>query len=116
MKKRSNGVISVGLALAIVFCVTILIPPTVTAAKPKVVAVEGVSYDVNASMEDNLKALIDKKVYVALNSGKTLTGFVKAVGDHLIHIEKLEGKDYFDALIRIENINAIDTRFRSIQR
>jgi hypothetical protein len=33
-----------------------------------------------------------------------------------MHLEKLEGKDYFDALLRIENIIAIDTKFRDIQR
>jgi hypothetical protein len=31
-------------------------------------------------------------------------------------LEKLDGKDHFDALLRIENISAIDTRFRNIQR
>jgi small nuclear ribonucleoprotein (snRNP)-like protein len=67
-------------------------------------------------MEDNLKALIGKKVYVTLDSGKSFAGYVKEVGDHLMHLEKLDGKDYFDALLRIENINAIDTRFRNIQR
>ena len=49
-------------------------------------------------------------------SGKTLTGVVKEVGNHLIHLEKLSGKEYFDALIRIENISAIETRFRMLQR
>jgi hypothetical protein len=33
-----------------------------------------------------------------------------------MHLEKLDGKDYFDALLRIDNISAIDTRFRDIQR
>jgi small nuclear ribonucleoprotein (snRNP)-like protein len=67
-------------------------------------------------MAENLKSLSGKKVYVTLDSGETLAGFVKEVGDHLMHLEKLDGKDYFDALIRIENINAINTRFRNIQR
>ncbi len=85
-------------------------------AKAKVVAIEGVSYNVNSSMSDNLKALIGKKVYITLGSGKTLAGLVKEVGDHLIHLEKLEGKEFFDALIRIEDIEDIDTRFRNLQR
>jgi small nuclear ribonucleoprotein (snRNP)-like protein len=85
-------------------------------SKSKVVAIEGVSYNVNSSLADNLKSLIGKKVYVALDSGKTLAGFVKEVGNDLMHLEKLDGKDYFDALIRIENICAMDTRFRDFQR
>jgi hypothetical protein len=41
---------------------------------------------------------------------------VKGVGDHLVHLEKLAGKEHFDALIRIDRIDAIDARFRQIQR
>ena len=114
--KRSKMVGSVGLALTILFIITILMLPTEAVAKPKVVAIEGISYNVNSSLADNLKSLMGKKVYVTLDSGKTFSGFVKEVGNHLMHLEKLEGKDHFDALIRIENISAIDTRFRELQR
>ena len=38
---------------------------------------------------------------VNIGTGKTVAGFVKEVGNHLIHLEKLDGKDFFDALIRI---------------
>ena len=116
MMKRSKMVGFVGLALAIVFYVTIFMLPTEAAAKSKVVAIEGISYNVNSSLAKNLKSLIGKKVYVTLDSGKTFTGLVKEVGKHLMHLEKLDGKDYFDALIRIENISAIDTRFRDFKR
>jgi small nuclear ribonucleoprotein (snRNP)-like protein len=116
MMKKSKMVGSVGLALTILFYVTIFMLPTEAEAKTKVVAIEGISYNVNSSMADNLKSLIGKKVYVTLDSGKTFAGVVKEVGNHLMHLEKLDGKDYFDALLRIENISAIDTRFRNIQR
>ena len=116
MMKRSKMVGSVGLALAILFYVTIFMLPAEAEAKSKVVAIEGISYNVNSSLADNLKSLIGKKVYVTLDSGKTFAGFVKEVGNHLMHLEKLDGKDYFDALIRIENISAIDTRFRDFKR
>jgi len=85
-------------------------------AEPKVVEIEGMSYNVNHSMGGNLKLLIGKKVYVSLDSGQTLAGTVKAVGDHLMHLEKIQRKEYFDALIRIKNIIAIDVRFRKDQR
>jgi len=114
--KKAKMVVSVGLVLAILFYVTILMVPTEVEAKPKVVAIEGIGYNVNSSLADNLKSLIGKKVYVSLDSGKTFSGFVKEVGNHLMHLEKLDGKDYFDALLKIENISAIDTRFRNIQR
>lgn len=114
MSKQSRSAGLAGSVLAVLFLMLML--PTTAGAKTELIAVEGVSYNVEASLADNLTALIGKKVYVTLDSGKTLTGFVKAVGDHLLHLEKLAGKDYFDALIRIEDIGAIDTRFRDIKR
>ncbi len=116
MMKRSKMVGSLGLALAILFYVTIFMLPMEAEAKSKVVAIKGISYNVNSSLADNLKSLIGKKVYVTLDSGKILSGSVKAVGNHLIHLEKLDGKEYFDALIRVEDVSALDTRFRNIQR
>jgi small nuclear ribonucleoprotein (snRNP)-like protein len=114
--RKSKRVGSVGLVLTILFYVTILVLPVEAEAKTEVVAIEGISYNVSSSLADNLKSLIGKKVSITLDSGKTLTGFVKKVGNHLMHLEKLDGNEYFDALIRIENINAIDTRFRKIER
>ncbi len=114
MKAKMTGstwVILTALALAMAFSF-----PADVGAKSKVVEIEGMSYNVKASMVDNLKSLVGKKVYVALDSGQTLAGTVKAVGNHLIHLEKIERKDYFDALIRIKNIIAIDVRFREVQR
>ena len=51
-----------------------------------------------------------------MGSGKTFAGFIKVVGDHLVHLEKLDDKSYFDALLQIEDISAIETKFRDIQR
>lgn len=98
------------------FLATLFLSFSVAGAAPSLVDVEGVGYNVTASLADNLTALLGKKVYVTLESGKTFTGTVKAVGNHLLHLEKLAGKDYFDALIRIDSISAIDTRFREVKR
>ncbi|MDY6973659.1 MAG: hypothetical protein SV775_15245 [Thermodesulfobacteriota bacterium] len=107
---------AVGISLSVLFYTSILVTPTAVEARPKVVAVEGMSFCVNSSMADNLKSLTGNKVYVTLDSGKCFAGFVKGIGDHLVHLEKLEGKDYFDVLICIEDISAIDARFRNTQR
>ena len=114
--KRVKMLSSVGVILAILFSVAVLTLPAEAEAQAKVVAIEGMKYQVGASMQDNLKSLVGKKVYVALASGKTFAGFVKEVGNHFMHLEKLEGKDFFDALIRIEDISAIDAKFRNFER
>lgn len=85
-------------------------------AAPEVVPVEGVSYNVNASLADNLRALSGKRVTVTLDSGATMSGIVGAVGQHLLHLERLDRKEYFDAAVRIDAIRAIETRFRQIKR
>jgi hypothetical protein len=102
--------------MALLFITAIFVLSLDASAKTDIVAVSGVSYNVNFSFQDNLKSLAGKKVYLTLNSGKTFAGYVKAVGDHLVHLEKLDGKSYFDALICIDDISAIDTKFRDVQR
>jgi hypothetical protein len=110
----------IGLIFTILFYATILLLPTEVEAKAKkmtkVDASEVISYNVNFSLADNLKSLVGKKISVTLDSGTTFTGIVKEVGTHLVHLEKLTGKEYFDALLRIEKISAIDTKVRNIKR
>lgn len=64
------------------------------------------------SLEDNLSVFKGKSVTVTLSSGKQLTGFVKEVKNNLLHLERLSLKDYYDALIRIDHISAIEARVR----
>jgi hypothetical protein len=77
--------------------------------------IEGSKFDVSVSMKDNLKLFSGKDVFVHLRSGKTLQGYVKAVGNDFIHLEKLAGRDFYDAFIRIEDISAIEAKFRDMK-
>ena len=113
--KKTKVLSSLGIAIAVLLSTVLFTQPKEAVANPKVQAIEGMSYNVNSSLADNLKSLVGKKVSVTIVSGKTISGFVKEVGIHLIHLEKLEGKDYFDALIQIENISAIEAMFRKTQ-
>ncbi len=109
-KGRVSG--SVGLAMAIMFFAFFLTFSIEANAAAKTKAIEGMSYNVNASLEENLKSLMGKRVHITTDSGAKFIGKVKAVGNHLLHLEKLDRRDFFDALIRIEDISAIDARFR----
>lgn len=101
-------------ALAVFLSMMFLAVPARSQPQPE--NIPGVGYNVSSSLADNLKALVGKKVYVTLDSGQVFAGQVKAVSDQLVHVEKLEGKEYFDALIQIQHISAIDTRFRQLKR
>ena len=116
MRNKVSRVSWLVMTIVVLFATLFLTFSVEAKAKQKVVAIKGMSYNVNSSLSDNLKALVGKKVSVTIASGKTLTGFVKEVGIHLIHMEKIEGKDYFDALIRMENIIAVEAMFRIYQR
>jgi hypothetical protein len=80
-----------------------------------ILTIEGVKFDVSASLKDNLKFFTGKDVFVHLRSGKTLQGYVKAVGNDFVHIEKLAGRDFYDAFIRIEDISAMEAKFRDLK-
>ena len=114
MRNKARVLSATGIAVAILATVVFLTLPAETGAKT--VAVEGMAYDVNASLVDNLKPLVGKQVTVTLQAGGSFKGVVKVVGKHLLHLEKLEGREYFDALISMENIIAIDARFREFAR
>jgi len=73
-----------------------------------------VKFDVNLSLREMLSKLQGREVVVYLDGGNTLQGYIEAVGSRLVHLTHLAGgKDYYDALIRIETINAIEVRARS---
>ena len=102
--------------MAILATAVLLANPAQTFAKQNVVSIECASFTINASMSQNLESFIGKKITATLASGKVVGGTVKTVGDHMLHLEKLDGKEFYDALIRIEDIEAIDSRFRKLQR
>ena len=54
-----------------------------------------------------------KRVAVRLEGGEELEGTVTTVGDQLVHLSKLSKRDFYDAVIRIEKINAVIFRARN---
>jgi small nuclear ribonucleoprotein (snRNP)-like protein len=115
MMNRAKVLSSFVVAFTAIFCATVLYYAPDAGAQSRVTAIQGVNFTVSGSFMDNLKALAGKDVYINLHSGKTYQGFLKSVGDHLIHVEKIAGKEYFDALIRIEDISAIEVKFRDFK-
>lgn len=100
----------------IVFLLTMIsfIYPVVVHAK-SVAVVEGATFNVANSINDNLTIYTGKNVVVHLRSGKSFEGYVKSVGNHLVHLEKIAGRDFYDALIRIEDITALEVKFRDMK-
>lgn len=70
------------------------------------------SFDARKSMADNLGPLAGQVVTLHLASGESLSGKVEAVGPEAVHLGALTGKEYFDALVRLDGIVAIEVRMR----
>ena len=64
------------------------------------------------SFSENIEAFTGKTVTVTLSSGQAISGIVKDVKNGLLHLEKLSQKDFFDAVIVVDKISAVEVRVR----
>jgi hypothetical protein len=112
---KSSVKTGLGAVFAITLCWVIFLTFQTEVDAKSVTTLEGAKFDVSISLKDNLKIYIGKDVFVHLRSGKTIQGYVKSIGSDFIHLEKLAGRDFYDALIRIEDISALEVKFRDIK-
>ena len=115
MKRRFRFVGLAVLALTLCCGATHFYQAEAQAQAKKAAAIEGARFDMGASLGDNLRIYAGKDAIVHLRSGKTLQGHVRSVGNGLLHMEKLAGRDFYDALIRVEDISAIEAKFRELK-
>ena len=113
MKRRARIALLAGLVITL--CLGISFFSQAHAQAKKVAALEGVKFNTAESLTDNLKTYVGKDLMVHLRSGKTIQGYVKSVGNGVLHLEKLAGRDFYDALIRMEDISAIEAKFRDMK-
>jgi hypothetical protein len=91
--------------------ITILVvPKAVTAANTE--TKEAIQFNVGTTMAFNLASLKGKLITVTLSSGQTLTGVVSDAKDNLLHLTKITQREFYDALIAINHISAIEMKVR----
>lgn len=54
-----------------------------------------------------LKAQTGKSATVQMRSGQELTGTVVFVGDEMVRLSRLSGKDFYDAAIKLDDVSAV---------
>ncbi|MDE1464426.1 hypothetical protein [Spartinivicinus poritis] len=68
------------------------------------------------STQDTVKSYLMQKtkkaVTLHLVSGKTLSGTVGTIGQHLVQLKSLTGKEFYDALVPFDKIEAVEVRNR----
>ena len=65
---------------------------------------------------DTLKSILERQVgrpvRLRLQSGEEVSGTVTKVGDHVVQLSELAGREFFDAVVPLDGIIAIILRTR----
>lgn len=106
---------ALGFMMALIVASSVFLAGEAGAEGKKPTPVEGARFDTSFPLKENLNTYMGKDVYILLRSGQTIQGYVKSVGNHFLHLERLAGKDFYDALVRIDDISAVEARFREMK-
>lgn len=80
---------------------------------PGSVSAQDVALEVNAdAIKVNLERQMGKRVRLRLLSGQDVEGTVIAVGTAGVHVGRLAGMDFIDAVVRLDQIAAVIVRVR----
>ena len=64
-----------------------------------------------AQFAEDVKTMLDRNVgrvvTLHLNTGQELTGTVLHVGDHAVQLSKLAGRDFYDAVVLLDRVDAV---------
>jgi hypothetical protein len=107
---------ALGFMMALIVASLLFLTGEAGAEGKKATPVEGARFDTSFSLKENLSVFQGKDVHLLLRSGQTVQGYVKSVGDHFVHLERLAGgRDFYDALVRMEDISAVEAKFREMK-
>lgn len=84
----------------------LLVAPAVRAEDAKL-TVEG-----SAPIRETLKGRVGGKVLLRLVSGEEIGGTVRQVGDAAVQLSELSGREFYDAVVRIDHVSAVIVRTR----
>ena len=66
--------------------------------------------------QDTVSSILSKQISASvtlkLDSGTEISGKVKLVGDHVVHITEVTGKEFYDAVVSLEDVEAVILRAR----
>ena len=66
----------------------------------------------NDSVQTVLAAQKGARVTVRVRSGQEITGVVREVGSRVVQLGAVSGKDFFDAVVPLEAVDAVFVRTR----
>lgn len=101
-----SGILFLGLLF---FCLT----PVAFAADEQAAPAVSMRTDVDGIITEELNKLLGGWVSITLNSGTVFSGKVMKVRDGMVHLGQIQDKEYYEALVRIDDISALGARFRA---
>lgn len=102
------------LSLAFMFIAGVLVLTTIPQGLAETKKEKKVELNVNFGITDNLKSIQATKEVVELHlrNGQAYQGKIGAVGSAYVLITELSGKEFYDALVTISDISAVEVRAR----
>jgi hypothetical protein len=76
------------------------------------VAAAGAADQPGASVRDALAKQAGKAVTLTLRGGQEVAGTVETVGEQAVHVSRLKGREFYDAVVRLDAIDAVVIRAR----
>ncbi len=71
-----------------------------------------VSVESEMGMFHIIDQTVGQKIRVSLRSGNSYEGVVQMLGERVLHLSRLEGAEFFDAVIELDDISSIVYRSR----
>ena len=96
-----------------ILCALLLAASSLMLFTSKAAAEEGkFELKANATLHEVLAERTGKRATLRMQSGEDIEGTVILVGNVLVHISKLAGKDFYDAVVNIDRISAVIIKVR----
>ena len=113
--KVNHGIYSLFLAGLFLGALLLCMTPSVSSAQEQaqVDSVKSATGRCDVVLVEELNKRIGGWVCVTINSGTTYCGVVMKERDGLVHLSKVQGKEFSDVLIRISDISSIGVSTRS---
>ncbi len=65
------------------------------------------------SLRINLERFTGERITVSLTGGGELQGVVSKVGETTLYLTELTGREFFDAVVRLDHISAVVVKMRN---
>lgn len=91
---------------SIIFCLSIFTSSSLLASD------KAISISKQETLKTLLIKLSGKNVTLKLESGEELTGQLNSVGQHLVELNTLQGREFFNAIVMLDGIDGVIIRNR----